>query len=320
VAKYEVAKRFYDIVYRNLYLGESYRFPRLEVVRREGKELVCRFSDCGGGFKDAPLRGFTVAGKDGKYYEAVARVISGCEVSLTAFGVADPADATYAFFQYNNLANLVTKDGRPAFPFRTRGEDCGGKPYYFIQPWTGCDVRSVMENNFGSEAGGGKVCKLWNGGALTRSRSAVRVQNKITYAGAGAVEVRGGGRNADYFYFGASPEIGLCGCPHFLWQYRYLSVWVNGDADTEFHGLLLKVGGGDIYKLEPADGQGNRKQYVMLSGGFSRYTFDTDAVNTGGEWLVPFTDAQKRAVCQIEFYFRSKAEKTVYIDGVSLHD
>jgi sialate O-acetylesterase len=66
------------------------------------------------------LRGFVVAGADGVFYEAQARIV-GTEVEVSSPKVARPVAARYAWGDYPADANLVNGEGLPASPFRTDG-------------------------------------------------------------------------------------------------------------------------------------------------------------------------------------------------------
>jgi sialate O-acetylesterase len=64
----------------------------------------------------APIRGFAVAGADGKFHVAQAR-IQGDEIVLTTPGVTTPTAVRYAWAEYI-AANLANGDGFAAPPFR----------------------------------------------------------------------------------------------------------------------------------------------------------------------------------------------------------
>jgi sialate O-acetylesterase len=78
-----------------------------------GERLATR----GGG----PLSGFEIAGADGKYVPAMAR-IDGATVLVSSPTVPDPRSVRYAW-DYNPAANLVNAAGLPASLFRTDERD-----------------------------------------------------------------------------------------------------------------------------------------------------------------------------------------------------
>ena len=68
--------------------------------------------------KDGKLEHFAIAGKDGKWYWAEAK-IDGKTVVVRSDSVPNPVAVRYAFAMNPAKANLYNKDGLPAGPFRT---------------------------------------------------------------------------------------------------------------------------------------------------------------------------------------------------------
>ena len=68
-----------------------------------------------------PLTGFQIAGSDGKYVAAAAR-IEGVTVRVSSAEVPNPQSVRYAW-DYNPDANLVNEGGLPASIFRTDEND-----------------------------------------------------------------------------------------------------------------------------------------------------------------------------------------------------
>ena len=67
--------------------------------------------------RGAELRGFTIAGADGSFVEAAAK-IEGDKVVVTAGSVPKPAAVRYGWAQVPEV-NLFNREGLPASPFRT---------------------------------------------------------------------------------------------------------------------------------------------------------------------------------------------------------
>ncbi len=88
-------------------------------MKAAGGKVVISFGHIGGGLvaKDGDLKGFTIAGVDGKFVPAKA-VIEGDKVVVSAEGVADPKAVRYGWENVPDV-NLFNKDGLPASPFRT---------------------------------------------------------------------------------------------------------------------------------------------------------------------------------------------------------
>jgi sialate O-acetylesterase len=97
--------------------------PAYQSMAVEGGALRLRFSHVGGGLiaRGGPLQTFVVAGPDGKFIPAEAK-IDGETIVVSAGGVPAPAAARYAWSSYPEGCNLYNAAGLPAAPFRTDGK------------------------------------------------------------------------------------------------------------------------------------------------------------------------------------------------------
>jgi sialate O-acetylesterase len=122
----------------------EYSGPTLRGHQRDGERMVLDFAHAEGGLisrelvstdprKDkngaighawrasqstaAPLLGFTVCGKDGKFHEAKAE-IRGSSVEVSCAAVPEPMAVRYGWADHP-LCNLFNRAGLPASPFRT---------------------------------------------------------------------------------------------------------------------------------------------------------------------------------------------------------
>jgi sialate O-acetylesterase len=98
-----------------------YSGPLYKSMAVEGKTIRIQFDHVGGGLvsRDSkPLTWFEIAGKDGKYVKAGAK-IDGETVVVSSDAVAEPLAARFA---WSSIAepNLMNKEGLPAGPFRTQ--------------------------------------------------------------------------------------------------------------------------------------------------------------------------------------------------------
>ena len=86
----------------------------------EGNSLRIHFTHVTGGLvaKGGDLKTFLIAGKDGKFVPATAR-IDHDSVVVSSPDVAEPAAVRYAWENYPEGCNLYNGDGLPAAPFRT---------------------------------------------------------------------------------------------------------------------------------------------------------------------------------------------------------
>jgi len=106
---------------RALAYGEKivYSGPLYQEMKAAGDKAWISFSHVGGGLaaKDGDLKGFTIAGADGKFVPAKAE-IKGDKVIVSAEGVAEPKAVRYGWTNVPDV-NLFNKEGLPASPFRT---------------------------------------------------------------------------------------------------------------------------------------------------------------------------------------------------------
>ncbi len=107
---------------RALAYGERlvYSGPMFRQATRESGGLRLWFDHAGGGLmaKGGELKGFEVAGANGQYYPAEAR-IEGASVVVRSPDVAAPVSARYGWAD-NPLCTLYNAEGLPASPFRTK--------------------------------------------------------------------------------------------------------------------------------------------------------------------------------------------------------
>jgi len=97
-----------------------YAGPTQRGVTREDGALRLWFHHTGSGLtsrNNEPLTGFRVAGSDGRYFKAEAR-IEGDTVVVSSGLVKDPVHVRYAW-ENDPIANLTNREGLPAVPFRT---------------------------------------------------------------------------------------------------------------------------------------------------------------------------------------------------------
>lgn len=119
--KLDVGKRLY-LAARKVAYGENivYSGPVYESMRVEGDKIRLKFSSTGNGLttrNNQPLKGFSIAGNDHKFYWANA-TIEADEVVVSSVKVKSPESVRYSW-ESNPDGNLYNKEGLPASPFRT---------------------------------------------------------------------------------------------------------------------------------------------------------------------------------------------------------
>ena len=122
VNKWDVGHRLALIALAKSYGRKDmvYSGPQLKAMKIVGNEVRLSFDYLGGGLisRDGkPLTDFTIAGSDGKFYPAEAKIV-GNKVVVSCPDVASPVAVRFA---WNETAqpNFANKAGLPAVPFRT---------------------------------------------------------------------------------------------------------------------------------------------------------------------------------------------------------
>ncbi len=120
--KQDVGDRLVRIALANVY-GRNIEFsgPAYESMKVDGGAIRVSFSHIGGGLVakgGGPLKWFEVAGADGRYVQADAR-IDGDTVVVSSPQVAAPVAARYAWVNFPDGCNLFNSAGLPAAQFRT---------------------------------------------------------------------------------------------------------------------------------------------------------------------------------------------------------
>ncbi|HEY7773149.1 MAG TPA: sialate O-acetylesterase [Marinagarivorans sp.] len=95
-----------------------YAGPVLRSAKRKGRNVILSFESADGlKAKGGELRGFELAGDDGQFYPAKAK-LKGDEVVLKSNEVRRPQQVQYAWRNNPEGANLYNESGLPASPFR----------------------------------------------------------------------------------------------------------------------------------------------------------------------------------------------------------
>jgi sialate O-acetylesterase len=122
--KKDVGERL-ALAMRHLAYGENivYSGPLLKhPTRKYQGGLLIEFSNTGSGLMvkgGGELKGFEIAGEDGKYYPAKATLLGTGMVHVASERVPHPVTARYAWADNPEGANLYNKEGLPASPFQT---------------------------------------------------------------------------------------------------------------------------------------------------------------------------------------------------------
>jgi sialate O-acetylesterase len=118
--KQDVGDRLARIALANIY-GRKLEFsgPTFESMKIEDSSIRVKFSHADGLVaKDGTLKWFAIAGADGKFVPAAAK-IDGATVVVSSPEVAAPAAVRYAWVNFPDGGLLYNAAGLPAVQFRT---------------------------------------------------------------------------------------------------------------------------------------------------------------------------------------------------------
>lgn len=119
--KQDVGDRLARIALANVYKRKlEFSGPVYKSMKVEGATVRLSFTHFGGGLvaRGGPLKAFTIAGVDGKFIPADAKV-EGKAVVVSSAAVTSPVAVRYAWESYPEGCNLYNADGLPAASFRT---------------------------------------------------------------------------------------------------------------------------------------------------------------------------------------------------------
>lgn len=122
LAKKPIGERL-ALAARKLAHGEDlvYSGPLFRSLEVQGNRAIVRFDHVGSGlaFKGDRLRGFAIAGPDGAFVWANAKIVDGAVV-VHSPRVQSPTRVRYAWADNPDKANLYNAEGLPASPFEAR--------------------------------------------------------------------------------------------------------------------------------------------------------------------------------------------------------
>ncbi len=121
--KQEVGRRLAAIALNDVYgIKQTCNGPQYDSVSFSNGRAVLFFKSVGNGLiakdKNGYLRGFEIAGPNGKFYYAQA-FIQARQIVVSADSVSNPTAVRYGWSDSPDDINLYNADGFPASPFRT---------------------------------------------------------------------------------------------------------------------------------------------------------------------------------------------------------
>jgi sialate O-acetylesterase len=99
----------------------AHRSPLYKSHEVDGNKVILAFDHVGGGWRPFDVgapRGFAIAGEDGKFVWASAKILPDNRIEVSSDAVAKPAAVRYAWAD-NPVCNMFSVNGLPLTPFRT---------------------------------------------------------------------------------------------------------------------------------------------------------------------------------------------------------
>ncbi len=293
--------------------GEDARYPSIISVKYETGKAVCTVAHTGKGLCVGEVCGFTLSGDNGKYYPAQAKVIGPDTIEVVSPDVRQPTKLTYAFMQYQDFCNVITKDGAPLQPYRSEYEPVNER-YCFPPAYTVSGALEVYENCFGWQVGTCRKVPIWKKGELYDA-AAVNIDSED-----GAISVSSQPTANEYFLFGVSPAVCLSGHKNHLADYRFWNWQMKAEGETEFLGVLARMTNGEVFRFNLMNGEKKENDSLPIMQEYSTFSVLLEEGLRGDSAPIRFTAEERRSFVQIELLFRSKTKAKVYIKDIALSD
>lgn len=302
VEKREHAGRAADLCRLNFIENKPARCPEISSVDyKDGKAFV-RLSDCVRIFSSdgRDLFGFALAGNDGKFVAADAKIVGDREIVVSSPYISSPSRLTYGFFLYNDVCNLAaeTESGLilPVLPYRDKTEYFGELFYEEFNP--AFFAREKMyENSFGDLGGGAGYRDCYRASEIFGS--------KLAWVSYGDGEVI---LSIPYDPY-ASCMAGLCpnilrvNQPHYLDRYDKLSVTLKAEKPITLIGIHFRTCDGKQFFIVPQINGNKQRNYQIPADKSINLDFNlSSAIDIReGDFPLPRDLRKKIALMQITF-------------------
>lgn len=310
VEKREHARRAADLCRLNFIENKPARCPEISSVEYKDEKAFVRLSDCVRIFSSdgRDLFGFALAGNDGKFVAADAKIVGDREIVVSSPYISSPSRLTYGFFLYNDVCNLAaeTESGLilPVLPYRDKTEYFGELFYEEFNP--AFFAREKMyENSFGDLGGGAGYRDCYRASEIFGSKLA-----RVSY---GDDEVI---LSIPYDPY-ASCMAGLCpnilrvNQPHYLDRYDKLSVTLKAEKPITLIGIHFRTCDGKQFFIVPQINGNKQRNYQIPADKSINLDFDlSSAIDIReGDFPLPRDLRKKIALMQITFRSTEKENK-----------
>lgn len=320
VEKRDHAKRAADLCRLNFIENTPARCPEISSVEyKDGKAFVTA-SDCVRIFSSdgRDLFGFALAGNDGKFVAADAKIVGNREIIVSSPFVLSPARLTYGFFLYNDGCNLAaeTESGLilPVLPYRDKIEYFGELFYEEFNP--AFFAREKMyENAFGDLGGGAGYRECYRASEIFGSKLA-----RVSYGDShddGEVIL-----SVPYDPY-ASCMAGLCPTilranqPHYLDRYDRLSVTLKAEKPITLIGIHFRTCDGKQFFIVPQTDGKEQRNYQIPADKSINLDFDLSSAIDIREGNFPLPRDLRKKIALMQITFRStEKENKVHLQKI----
>ncbi len=320
--------------------ASEYTSPVYKNSSVSGDSIIIKFDHVGDGLgikspvisqyvinpKDIAITGFAIAGSDGIYIPAKAKIISSDTVKVWSDTLSNPISATYAFTEMNMYSNLISTNKKQelfaAVPFRTKVIE--GAKFDNPKYWTSCDLPQIWH----SKCTKADYFDSWTKGALSNSKITFTYDPKIKTEGTASLKV-------DFTTdknkkFAISPKMNENGenTPLFidtdrnLTGYETLSFDIKNTTGRELQlrEMLIKVSDVELYRpivwetTSITKSLGNSKKWQNVVLDLRRLS------KVGADSSQIFTNEKLNKISDIQFVFVDSSKSsgstgTMYVDN-----
>ncbi len=304
VEKREHAGRAADLCRLNFIENKPARCPEISSVEYKDEKAFVRLSDCVRIFSSdgRDLFGFALAGNDGKFVAADAKIVGDREIVVSSPYISSPSRLTYGFFLYNDVCNLAaeTESGLilPVLPYRDKTEYFGELFYEEFNP--AFFAREKMyENSFGDLGGGAGYRDCYRASEIFGSKLA-----RVSY-GDGEVIL-----SIPYDPY-ASCMAGLCpnilrvNQPHYLDRYDKLSVTLKAEKPITLIGIHFRTCDGKQFFIVPQINGNKQRNYQIPADKSINLDFDLSSAIDIREGDFPLPRDLRKRIALMQITFRS---------------
>lgn len=257
----------------------------------------------------ATLHGFAIAGADGVYVDAQAKIVSKDTVEVWNDRVKDPKQVTYAFSSFNMAANLQNATGIAAAPFRTSRSTVDSQ-LYLPKDWQYADGETWVATGHSDTT---KMESLWQSEKAALSYdTAVKAEGtaslKAVYS-AGAI--------------GIGPVYGKNSVINQMDGFSYLTVHVKNPDDRIKIMKLQFTFGASVYTAALADQEGTAgwatQATLEANSDFTAYAFCIrQLINPRGELVTNEATVRNilKNASKMEWVVTDRADGRLYFDDV----